>query len=77
MGFKKKDTNEPIELPSPESAPKEQKAEEKEAVVNEIPQVPARKIQGEDGKIYNLITQNEAIQEILEGVREILNRTEE
>ena len=48
-----------------------EKAEEKLLVVSELPQAPMRKVQGEDGKLYNLITKEEAILEILETVREL------
>lgn len=40
-------------------------------VVPELPQVQTRNVQGEDGKIYELITMTEAVKEILESVREI------
>ncbi len=49
----------------------EKEQEEKILVVPELPQTPTRKVQGEDGNIYNLITMNEAIQEILEITREL------
>ena len=45
--------------------------DEKLLVVKELPEVATRKIQGEDKKIYNLITQDEALLEILEIVREL------
>ena len=77
--WKKKKTDEPLEIPTPQKPVPQtpDKQEEAEAVVTELPQLPARRIRGEDGKIYNLTTQNEAIQEILEAVRELLTRTEE
>lgn len=40
-------------------------------VVPELPQVATRTVQGEDGKLYELITLTEAVKEILEHVREI------
>lgn len=51
--------------------------EERDAVVKDLPQIPTRKVRGEDGVIYNVITETEAIQLILEGVRELLKRTED
>jgi len=78
MSWKKKDTQEKVDLPEQTaSVPKQKKAEEKQAVVAELPQVAARKVKGDDGKIYHLITKEEAIHEILEGVRELIKRTEE
>lgn len=44
-------------------------------VVNELPKSPIRAYEGEDGKVYDLITTNEAIKEILEGVRAIRRGT--
>jgi len=49
----------------------EKEKEEKLLVVSELPQAPMRKVQGEDGDVYNLITKEEAILEILETVREL------
>jgi len=49
----------------------EKEQEEKLLVVSELPQVQTRKVQGDDGNIYNLTKTNEAIQEILETVREL------
>jgi len=49
----------------------EKQKEEKLLVVSELPQVPTRKVEGDDGNTYNLTTVNEAIQEILETVREL------
>lgn len=49
-------------------------AEKKEndwVVVPELPQVPTRKVLGDDGKEYDLVTLTEAVKEILEKVREI------
>lgn len=40
-------------------------------VVPELPQVPTRNVEGNDGKEYNLITLSEAVKEILETVREL------
>lgn len=76
MAWKTKDKKEAIPE-KVEELKKENKQEYGEAVVPELPQIPARQVKGEDGKVYNLITQNEAVQEILEGVRELLKRTEE
>lgn len=79
MAWKKKKTKESLEIPKPqdEQAQPQQNVEEREAVVNELPQISARKVQGEDGHVYSLVTQNEAVEEILQGIRELLNRTEE
>lgn len=60
-----------------EEAPIHKVVREEEAIVSELPQVATRKIRGEDGKVYNLVTSNEALQEVLEGVRELLNRTKD
>lgn len=82
MVWKKKGTEEKVEVPvptpteKPEIPEKATQPEEREAVVTELPQAPARQIRGEDGNVYDLVTQNEAIQEILESVRELLKRTE-
>lgn len=51
--------------------PEDKKAEEKTLVVQELPQTPTRKVKGEDGNIYNLMTIDEAISEILEIIREL------
>ena len=45
---------------------------EKLLVVKELPSVATRKVEGEDGNTYNLVTQEEAILEILETVREFM-----
>lgn len=39
------------------------------AVVSDLPQVPTRIIKGNDGKEYELMTDSEALKEILETVR--------
>lgn len=85
MAWKKKGTKDKVELkvkePTQESV---EEVEQIEAIVNELPQLPTRKIEGEAGKVYRLTTQNEALLQILETVRdistdikELLNRTEE
>ena len=48
-----------------------------ELVVDELPQTQARMMRMEDGNLYKLMTSSEAIQETLEGVRELLKRTQE
>lgn len=40
-------------------------------IVTELPNVPVNKIQGDDGKEYDLVTLTDAIKEILQAVREI------
>lgn len=40
-------------------------------VVPELPQVPVRKVEGNDGKEYDLVTLTEAVKEILDIVREL------
>jgi len=67
--WKKKGTEEEMKT---EVKQPEEKPEEKEMVVNELPQLPQRVIRGDDGKIYHLTTLSEAVQEILENTREIL-----
>lgn len=66
-----------MNVPAPLPQPLPKKEEERETVVTELPQLPTRRIKGDDGVIYNLTTQNEAIQEILELVREILKIAKE
>lgn len=56
---------------------KQSKVELKELVVSELPQTPTRVVRGEDGVSYHLVTQTEALQEILAGVRELLERTKD
>lgn len=46
-----------------------EKAENDFLVVSELPQVPFRVAQGDDGKNYDLITLPEAMKEILEHLR--------
>ena len=48
-----------------------EKKEEKLLVVSELPEVKTRVVEGNDGNTYNLITENEAILEILEISREL------
>lgn len=74
MVWKKKEIPEEIDYGEPTSAPK--KKIEGEVVVSELPQMPIRQARGDDGAIYKLITQNEAMKEVLEGIRELLKRTE-
>ena len=51
---------------------KPKKKEEPEIlVVNELPTQPIRKVEGDDGKEYELITRDEAIKEILSKVKEL------
>ena len=40
-------------------------------VVPELPQVPTRTFEGEDGKTYDLMTYGETLKELLEKVRVI------
>jgi len=68
--WKRKGTEEEVKTETPKQP--EEKPEEKEMVVNELPQLPQRVIRGDDGKIYHLTTLSEAVQEILENTREIL-----
>jgi hypothetical protein len=49
----------------------EEKKERDFIVVPELPQVPTRIVQGNDEKEYELVTQAEAIKEILETIREL------
>jgi hypothetical protein len=49
----------------------EEKTEKDWIVVPELPQVPTRTVEGNDGKEYELVTLTEAVKEILEIVREI------
>jgi hypothetical protein len=49
----------------------EKEKQEKELVVTELPSQQVRTVIGENGEAYKLITINEAIQEILESVREL------
>jgi|24BtaG_2_1085350.scaffolds.fasta_scaffold01514_4 hypothetical protein len=46
-----------------------EKKEEKTLVVAELPKQEIRQAEGEDGEIYNLITKEEALLEILENSR--------
>lgn len=72
-----KRTKEEVAVTQTPTASKEVvKVEEQiETVVTELPSVPIRKIRGEDGAIHNLTTLTEAVQEIREGLRELLKRT--
>jgi len=49
----------------------EEKKQNDFIVVPELPQIPTRTIEGNDGKEYDLMTLTEAVREILEHVREI------
>jgi hypothetical protein len=40
-------------------------------VVEQLPQVPQKEVADNDGKIYNLLTRDEALTEILLGIREL------
>jgi len=77
MAWKKKGVEVPLS-PTTETIKQEIEREEPElnAIVAELPQVPVRKIRGDDGQLYNLTTINEAMQEIVDGIRELLKRTE-
>ena len=85
MGWKEKGTGKEVKAATVPS--KKEKVEKKmsepaeqemqEMVVDELPQIPTRQVHGEDGKLYSLVTKNEAIQEILEHVRVIRKHVEE
>ena len=49
----------------------DEKKEEKLLIVTDLPEVKTRTVEGSDGNTYNLVTTNEAIQEILEISREL------
>jgi len=54
-----------------EKVKEEEKQKEEDLVVAELPQQPTRQVISEDGKtLYNLITRDEALTEILEKTRE-------
>lgn len=48
---------------------------EKTLVVKDLPQTQVRRVTGEDGKEYNLVTVEEAITEILDKVTELSKAT--
>lgn len=81
MGWKNKNSDEEVPVPSEQEEIKESSKKVKEeffeAVVPELPKVSTRNIRGEDGKLYSLVTSDEALQEILAGVRELLKRTDD
>ena len=40
-------------------------------VVEQLPQVPQKEVVDNEGKVYNLLTRDEALTEILLGIREL------
>lgn len=59
-------------MPKKELKEKEEKKEEtKTLVVKQLPKQEVKSFEGDDGNMYDLMTTDEAIQEILEKVREI------
>jgi hypothetical protein len=47
----------------------------KQMVVTELPHVAVRTAEGEDGTSYSLVTVNEALQEIRDNLKVLLERT--